>query len=154
MKFSESIKERILTALLSAIATSVIWILSSIYRETAGPFLENVLPAINNKTLLLLCFLLFLVCVSLSIALACEILGNSKNRLKKQYPSDIATGLRYSLKDGTWICPKCFEGETITPLLVQQHKNCEKPFTQFHCTAYMCSFYLFPMCEMTDKKQI
>ncbi|MGB7749353.1 MAG: hypothetical protein WBN75_18930 [Verrucomicrobiia bacterium] len=107
LKLKESIKERLPLALLTATLGLIAGLLASIYHDALDPFLQSVLPAINNKTLLLLCLLLFLVCVILAAWVCILVFGDEKNALRNQYRFNKERGFWIHKKTGEKVCAVC-----------------------------------------------
>jgi hypothetical protein len=106
VSLKESIRERLPLVLLTGISGAIGVLLASIYRDAIAPFLQNVLPAINNKTLLSLCLLLFLVCVVLAAWVCILVFGDEKSRLIKQHEKS-ERGFWVDKKTGVRVCGTC-----------------------------------------------
>jgi hypothetical protein len=106
VKLKESIKERLPLALLTGLLGLIGGLLTSIYRDALDPFLKSVLPAINNHTLMLLCLLLFLVCVLLGTWVCLLVFGDEKSRLIKKYERT-ERGFWLNKKSGEKVCGVC-----------------------------------------------
>ena len=109
MKLPEEIKKWWPVALISALLGGIGILSTSIWQDAAGPFLERVVPAIKNQTLLLLCLLLCLVIVLL-VAWICFLLRADKtDREKEGYHFDQIAGV-YLHEDEkkASACPRCW----------------------------------------------
>jgi hypothetical protein len=107
MKISEAIKERILIGLITLLSGAIGVLLTSIYKDAAAPFLQNVMPAINNKTLLLLCLLLLLIILILGTWIAFLVFGDKTKRIMRKYEFVKTRGFYVHRQTGGKICANC-----------------------------------------------
>src|SRR5208282_1199615 len=120
MKISETIKERLLRGLIAAILGSIGWLATSIAKDAVEPFLKSVLPAINNKTLLLLCLMLFLVILILGTWVAFLLWGDKSERERKHYRFDQTTGTYvHKTEPQQRACASCWQ-DGVRPLKIHQ----------------------------------
>jgi hypothetical protein len=117
MKLPEKVREWWPLALISGILGGIGTLLTSIYQDAVGPFLAHVLPAVNNKTLLLLCLLLFLVCM-LMIAWVAFIAFGDKARMMRNYEHLETRGFWVHRKTGKRVCGNCLIKGIESPLTV------------------------------------
>jgi hypothetical protein len=108
--------------------------------EALVPFEQYVLPSISKTTLAVLSCLL--LCISLSsIAWVWSVRRSfSKGYLKKAYPIDSDTGLRYNRKNGTWICPSCFDKDEIVIMQILHYRKQTPHQMRAQCRAYLCGY--------------
>jgi hypothetical protein len=119
MKISEVIKERILIGLITLLSGAIGVLLTSIYKDAAAPFIQNVLPAINNKTLLLLCLLLFLIILILGTWIAFLVFGDKTKRTLRKYEFEKIAGFYMNRITGQKVCAHCLLSKGIeSPLAV------------------------------------
>jgi hypothetical protein len=117
MKLPEKVREWWPLALITAILSGIASLLTSIYKDAAGPFLEHVLPTIKNQTLLLLCLMLVLACMLLAAWLLFFLVGDEKERLRRHYRMLPDPGYAVHYKTGQRVCSGCLIKGTVAPLV-------------------------------------
>lgn len=116
MNAKESIKEKLLFGLTGLLLGSIGTILATVYRDAIDPFLTSVLPKVGNKTLMLLCLLLLLVC-GLLVAYIFFLILNREVPLHERYRFDPQTGISTDRKDSdNKVCSKCLLTGVVVPL--------------------------------------
>jgi hypothetical protein len=124
MKLPRKVQEWWPLALITGILSAIGALLTAIYKDSVGPFVQHVLPAINNQTLLLLCLLQFLVCVLLVAWMIFLLRGDDgAKKWKNQYEFLPSRGF-YKHKDSEGIiCGKCFVSSIQAPLGKHNERN-------------------------------
>jgi hypothetical protein len=146
LSLKASLKERLPLALLTGLLGLIGGLLTSIYRDAIDPFLKNVLPAIDNHTLMLLCLLLSLVCVLLGTWVCILVFGDEKSRLIKQHEKT-DRGFWIDKKTGERVCGACLLMRGIqSPISLARIPSGPNtgafPFTALKCSNKDCEqFY-------------
>jgi hypothetical protein len=122
LNLKETIKEKWLPALLLFLIGSAGTILTAIYRESIDPFLTSVLPKMDNKTLLSLCLLLFLICGVLATLLCLQALKDDKKKLIAEYDAT-PRGYYQNRKTGQKVCAACLLSRgVVSPVRIRYTK--------------------------------
>jgi hypothetical protein len=123
MKISEKISERLLLGLITGLSGAIGVLVTSIAKDAIEPFLQNVLPVISNKTLLLLSLLLLLV-VFLLVAYILFLRFEENVPIQEKYVFDSVTGIStLKKKPHTKICSRCLLTGVVVPLLQGETKD-------------------------------
>lgn len=107
--------------------------------EIRSAMQKTILATLSTKALLGLSVALGLVAILSWIYSFYVRHSFSSEYRKKAYPRD-PSGLRYSRKDGTWICPRCFGKGEISPVEVGQcndHSHVECRVADCHFCAHL-----------------
>ena len=155
LSLKKTIREQLPLALLTTLGGLIAGLLASIYREALDPFLQNILPAINNKTLLLLCLLLFLLSAILATWVCVLVFGDEKNRLiRKNKRSE--RGFWINKKSGDKICSVCLLTRGIeSPLRIKQITpapgSFKAPQMKWQCANKDCAEHYSALPEEIEK---
>jgi hypothetical protein len=120
MKFTETIKERLLSGLGGMILGVGGMLGASLLKDAYPPFEQNVLPAISKGTLLLLSLLLLmtnLVCGAWLVAL---LWGDREKRILDKYEFLPDRGFFKNKKTGAFFCGSCLAKGIESPLVKLQ----------------------------------
>ncbi|MCW5552809.1 MAG: hypothetical protein KIS67_19050 [Verrucomicrobiae bacterium] len=143
------LKEQLRALLWGSLLVLLGWLLLPATNESLSALQKTILNTLSPKALLGLSVSLGLV-ATLSWAYTFWIRHSfSAEYRKKAYPRD-ASGLRYDRKDGTWICPRCFDRREISPLTIRQ---CGE-HTHAECRVADCHYYLPQKVKIGDVKDV
>ena len=143
------LKEQLPIYLAGALSAILLFFLVPFSKEASHAVSDAILTVITPKALLgLSCALCLVAILSWIYALWVRHSFSDEYR-KKSYPRD-ACGLRYSRKDGTWICPRCFDRGEIAPLDIKQHDD----HTHAECHVADCFFSNHYKIKIGDTKNV
>jgi hypothetical protein len=116
VKFTDSIKERLLFGLGGLILGAVVTVGTSLLREAYPPFEKDVLPAISKSSLLSLCLLLAMICLASCAWLVALLLEDKTGRLKKKYAFIPERAFYRNKETGEPVCSNCLLKGIAVPL--------------------------------------
>jgi len=120
VKFTDSIKEKLLSALAGGLITLAALTGGSFLKETYQPLLTAVLPAVSKTSLALLCLLLLTIClVSVPWLIALLFAGKERDKvetLKEKYDFLPDRAFYKDKKSDMFICSNCLLNGMESPL--------------------------------------
>lgn len=129
--WKSAIKEKVVPALLTTLLGALGYVLQHLAQQAYGPFLANVLPALDKGLLLSLALLLLLSNLILGAFLLFLIFGDSK----RNYDYDPKIGWYTHKKTQEHVCSSCMIKGIVSPLRLTapnqykcSNKDCMVPF--------------------------
>ena len=126
------LKEQLRTMLVGASSALLVFLLWPALQETRSAVCKVILATLSPRALLGLSGGLGVVAI-LSFAYSISVRHSfSKEYLRRKYPVDSSNGLRYSRKDGAWICPRCFDKGEINSIEIEECNNQTHNYVECH----------------------
>jgi hypothetical protein len=116
VKFTDSIKERLLFGLGGLILGVAGTVGASLLKDAYPPFEKDVLPAISKNSLVLLCLLLLMICLAGGSWLVVLLLEDKATKLKKRYDFLPERAFYKEKKTGAFVCSNCLLTGMESPL--------------------------------------
>ena|SRR5258708_39803605 len=116
MKLSDTTKERLTVALISSLSGLLSVAFSGVIKEAVLPFVQDVVPLLDNKSLLWLCFLSLLVNLLLGAFAGGLLWVFHFNNPKRNYEFLPQRGFYRHKKTGQFFCPNCLLKNIESPL--------------------------------------